>query len=58
MIDGSCSILERVLSEFEGPGGGPRVGGCLPPTIIILFRVTVLSFELQTSLSVHIGQRD
>ena len=20
-------FLERVLSEFEGPGGGPRVGG-------------------------------
>ena len=20
-------LLERVLKEFEGPGGGPRVGG-------------------------------
>ena len=27
MLEGSCNILERVLSEFEGHGGGPRVGG-------------------------------
>ena len=26
-LEGSCSILECVLKEFEGPGGGPRVGG-------------------------------